>query len=251
MFKARAPVTEDLKELIEQSKHPLQKKLEHDLTRPDLINRKIFNHSFCGLMTFDELNEKLSTSKKDDNNQFKWGSYGDDAIYKFLAANSSVWNNGDNTRQISINGVKHRFHLLDDSRCPIPEKSYKDLTPIQIETIYLNYAAVAREIREEENNYNEAILKEPDLVVELKDKIKRWCDPGKYGDKKFQGRDPEQIFTDLMNETLKIEDNDHFLIDNIIRMRKILARGIRSPEQILEDMRIEPVEEKEIVSLNY
>ena len=54
-----------------------------------------------------------------------------------------------------------------------------------------------------------------------------------------------------MNKTLKIEDNDHFLIDNIIKCRRFMSRGIRSPEQILEDMKIEPVEEKEIVSLNY
>ena len=149
MFKARAPVTEDLKELIEQSKHPLQKKLEWDLTRPDEHKRKIFNYSFCGLMTFDELNEKLSTtpdhnSVTGDKSKYNWGSYGDDAIYKFLAANSIGWNKGDTTRQISINGVKHRFHLLDDTRCPIPDKSYKDLTPKQIETIYLIYVTVAR-----------------------------------------------------------------------------------------------------------
>jgi len=251
MFKARAPITEDLKELIEQSKHPLQKKLEHDLTRPDMENRKIFAGRFCGLMTFDELNETLSTSDKDDYKQFKWGSFGDDAIYKFLSANAIRWNNGEATRQISIRGVKHRFYLLNDTLCPVPNKSYKDLTPKQIETIYLNYVTVAREIIEEEENHREAILKEPDLVVELKDTIKGWCDPGKYGDKKFQGRDPEEIFTELMNETLKIEDNDHFLIDNIIKCRRFMSRGIRSPEQILEDMKIEPVEEKEIVSLNY
>jgi len=246
MFKARAPVTEDLKELIEQSKHPLQKKLEHDLTRPDMDNRKIFVWSWSGLITFDYLNEKLNTTEdKFDKTKFNWGTFGDDAIYKFLSANSSRWNNGDNTRQVSINGVKHRFHLLDDSRCPIPGKSYKDLTPKQIETIYLNYWAVSREIKEEEEEYNESILNEPDLVVELKDKIKLWCDPGKYGDKQFQGRDPEEIFTDLMTEKLKIEDNDHFLIDNIIKCRRFISRGIRTPEQIVEDNKIKEQRELE------
>ena len=34
IFQKRAPQTEDLKELIEQSKHPVIKKLEYDLTRP-------------------------------------------------------------------------------------------------------------------------------------------------------------------------------------------------------------------------
>ena len=240
IFKKRAPQTEDLKELIEQSKHPLQKKLEWDLVRPDEPRKKIFTADWCGLMSFDELNDKLHTKDMDPipREKFDWGSFGDDAIYKFLAANSDPWNNGDNTRQISIKGVKHRFYNLDDTRCPVPGKSYKDLTPKQIETIYLNYVAVSKEIREEEKNYNEAKEKEPDLVVELKDKIKRWCDPGKYGEKKFKGRDPEKIFTELMNETLKMENNDDYLINNIIKMRKILARGIRTPEQIVEDNKI-------------
>ena len=34
IFKKRAPQTDDLKELIEQSKHPVIKKLEYDLKRP-------------------------------------------------------------------------------------------------------------------------------------------------------------------------------------------------------------------------
>ena len=62
MFKARAPKKDDLKLLIEQSKHPLQKKLEHDLTRPDIDRRRIFVDSWCGLITFEELNEKLNTT---------------------------------------------------------------------------------------------------------------------------------------------------------------------------------------------
>ena len=41
-----------------------------------------------------------------------------------------------------------------------------------------------------------------------------------------------------MNETLKMENNDDYLINNIIKMRKILARGIRTPEQIVEDNKI-------------
>ena len=57
MFKARAPETDDLKDLIEQSKHPLQKKLEYDLTRPDYLNRKIFSGRWCGLITEDRKTE--------------------------------------------------------------------------------------------------------------------------------------------------------------------------------------------------
>jgi len=53
-----------------------------------------------------------------------------------------------------------------------------------------------------------------------------------------------------MNGTEEAEHNDQFQVKDIIRMRKILARGIRKPEQILEDMRIIPEEETKIVSLN-
>ena len=35
IFQKRAPQTNDLLELIEQNKHPIQKKLEYDLSRPD------------------------------------------------------------------------------------------------------------------------------------------------------------------------------------------------------------------------
>ena len=246
IFKKRAPVTEDLKELIEQSKHPLQKKLEHDLTRPDLHKRKIFMGNFCGLMTFDELNEKLSTTSKDDTETFKWGSFGDDAIYKFLAANSSKWNNGDTTRQISINGVKHRFHLLDDARCPIPEKSYKDLTPKQIETIYLNYDKIFTAIRNEEKEYNEA----KDNLLPNISFLKTWIAEeieqslphtklanNLYG--KFKGKTVEEVYEAIMNGEWKvIEKTPLGYLNTIKKLKKIIDRGIRTPEQILEDNKI-------------
>ena len=137
IFKKRAPETNDLKELIEQSKHPVQKKLEYDLNREDSMGKKIFKDTWCGLATFDWVNEELNATRTDDltKEKYSWGSFGDDAIYKFLSANSTPWNNGDNTRQISIRGVRQRLYNLDDTRCPIPGKSYKDLTPKQIEVI--------------------------------------------------------------------------------------------------------------------
>ena len=237
IFQKRAPITKDLEELIEQSKHPMQKVLEHDLTRPDLMSRKIFDHTFTGLITFNDLNERLRTTDKDDTEQYKWPTYGDDALVKFLSAAATQWNNGDTTRQISIKGIKHRFHLLDDTRCPIPGKSYKDLTPKQIETIQLNFRECSTEIDNEEYNVKDAKVKLPALEKELKEKIKSWCDPGKYGDKKFQGRNPEELFTELMTKKLKLDDNDHFLIDNIIQKRKYMKDGVRNPEDILEDIR--------------
>ena len=237
IFKKRAPKTADLVELIEQSKHPMQKILEHDLTRPELGKRRIFSASFAGIITFDELNEALRTTDRDETKQFKWPSYGDDALYKFLSTNSSRWNNGDTTRQISIKGIKHRFHLLDDGRCPIPGKSYKDLTPKQIETIYLDYVQICNAINNEESDYNEAVIGEPERVKELKKKLESDCkesEEKKYGSN-FAGRNPEELFNNLMTGTEKLVHNSQFEVESIRKMRIILSRGIRTPEAILAD----------------
>jgi hypothetical protein len=255
MFKARAPQTEDLKELIEKSKHPLQKKLEWDLARPDYINRKIFTGKFCGLITFDELNEALNTYDKDGTKKYDWGSFGDDAIYKFLSANAIRWNNGEATRQISINGVKHRFYLLDDARCPIPGKSYKDLTPKQIETIYLNYVVVSKEIREEEEKYLEAKEKLPIKEQELKKEIEILVNakPSKWSTyPKLIGMNPDECFKGVLDYTIDIGNNNKLIYaDTINKFRAVVARGIRTPEQILEDKKIiHQQEEQKIVSLN-
>ena len=165
IFQKRAPQTDDLLELIEQSKHPVIKKLEFDMSRPDLINRKIFVDSWCGIMSFDELNDKLHTTDMDtiSKERFDWGSFGDDALYKFLASNSDPWNNGEKTRQIKINGVRNRFYLLDDTRCPVPGKSYKDLEPKQIEIIHNNYLRCWNAIADEKYNYQEAMKTKPGL----------------------------------------------------------------------------------------
>ena len=97
--------------------------------------------------TFDWLNNELNTRDKDETKQFDWGSFGDDAIYKFLSSNSEPWNNGENTRQISINGVKHRFYILDDTRCPLTDKSYKDLTPKQIIDSFMDKPYIPKTVR--------------------------------------------------------------------------------------------------------
>ncbi len=48
----------------------------------------------------------MSTTKDTmTRDRFDWGSYGDDALYKFLSANGKPWNNGESTRQIEIDGV--------------------------------------------------------------------------------------------------------------------------------------------------
>ena len=248
IFKARAPVTDDLELLIEQSKHPLQKKLEHDLTRPDINKRKIFGGSWCGLITFDELNERLNTTAENfDRSKFSWGSFGDDAIYKFLSANSTRWNNGEPTRQISIQGVKHRFHLLDDTRCPVPNKSYKDLAPKQIETIHQNYTQVIRDIKNEEPEHKRAKEYLPDQIKIFKDTIRFWIDlaegkkkskwktekgPGKI----LKSKTVDQAYNEIMDGTIELFGEDAVERNKIKLMEFKLQRGIRTPEQIIADI---------------
>ena len=227
IFQKRAPETDDLLILIEQSKHPLQKKLEHDLTRHDIHKRKIFIMSWCGLISFDELNEKLNTSSKDDTNQYDWGSFGDDAIYKFLSANATPWNNGDNTRQLM---GRQRFYLLDDSKCPIPGKSYKDLTPKQIEAVYKNYSALRDEIQNEDPNYKEALIKVPEMTTRILADITN----GYNYKKLFKDQDPKDVFKKLMSGEEKLNHNDQHQVGALIKMKDKLSRGIRTPGEILE-----------------
>ena len=245
MFKARAPITEDLKELIDQSKHPVQKKLEYDLTRPDISSRKVFVDNWSGLITFDELNERLSTRDNTyDRVQFDWGSYGDDALFKFLSANATRWNNGDTTRQININGFKHRFYLLDDTKSPVPNKSYKDLTPKQIEIIHQNYSRVVREINNEEPEYKDAKENLPGLKKIFKDQIETWIylandtKKSKWTTKKpeFKKKTVEEAYSEVMEGTIKLEGNDVHDRNRIKLMEFRLQRGIRTPEQIIADI---------------
>jgi len=175
-----------------------------------------------------------------DKTKFNWGSFGDDAIYKFLSANSTRWNNGDPTRQISIRGVKHRFHLLDDIRCPVPNKSYKDLTPKQIEIIYLKYPQARDDIRDEEKNYIYAKENLPNLREMFLADIKVWISLKTKKEKSpLFGMEPKKAYEGIMNGTIEIKHNDTFERNNIIRQEVILKRGIRIPEKILEDLRVE------------
>ena len=221
-----------LKELIEQSKHPVIKKLEYDLTRPEWIERKIFNMNMCGLITFEELQDKMSTNKSGDDN-FTWGSYGDDALYKFLSSNCIKWNNGENTRQIEINGTRHRFYNLDDSRCPIPGKSYKDLTPKQIETIYINWNSIKKAIYSEEIDYKRAEQELPRSIKELK---------RNFALKKLTKNNEtfEETLGRLRRGEYKIitKSTEDALSDYETNLR-IIKKGIRTPEQIVESYRDE------------
>ena len=240
IFQKRAPETDDLLILIEQSKHPLQKKLEHDLTRHDIHKRKIFNLDWCGLISFDVLNEKLNTSSKEDTNQYDWGSFGDDAILKFLSANAVRWNNGDSTRQIEINGVRNRLYILDDSKCPIPGKSYKDLTPKDIEIIYKNYTSIKIEIRDQEKNLEKAQTDLTDNIKSLKNIIEENIKEasgkgvGSRFNSSFKDLTVDTAYEKLMSGEIKVSNKTPIdCIKNINDSREIVERGIRTPIEIL------------------
>ena len=249
IFKKRAPETNDLKELVEQSKHPVQKKLEFDLSRTDGYGKKIFLNTWCGLATFDWLNNELHTKDKDETKQFNWGSFGDDAIYKFLSANATPWNNGDNTRQISINGFKQRFYILDDTKCPIPGKSYKDLTPKQIEVIYLNYWSIYREIGDEENSYKEALKQKPEEIKKFKFLIQHRIDTASntkihYRDLKFKDKNVDEMYQKVMSGEIELIEKSYIdALGKVKQCQKIIDRGIRSPLEIVESFDGETLQE--------
>tara|TARA_R110002126_G_scaffold176593_1_gene325222 strand:+ start:104 stop:682 length:579 start_codon:yes stop_codon:yes gene_type:complete len=171
--------------------------------------------------------------------KFDWGSYGDDALYKFLSSNCVQWNNGESTRQIEIDGVRHRFYLLDDNRCPIPDRSYKDLTPKQIEAIYNNYSKLKNEIKEEEPKYNDAKEHIEGYITNFKIRISKWIDGANSRrtnfNKKYSGKTVDKVWEEIQSGEIKIiEKQDSEELGEIISARKLIERGIRTPDQILD-----------------
>ena len=223
--------------------------MEHDLTRADGERRRIFNASWSGLITFHELNDKLSQKLVD----YDWGSFGDDAIYKFLDANAIRWNNGEATKQITTNGAKQRFYILDDARCPVPSKSYKDLAPKQLEAIHKDYLFAKKEIAEEQKRYDEAVadtFKHKEWLVEWLEmtmslnaglanlpnmpNMKR-----KFKAHGLYGKSPQEAYELIMSGKVKLDAEDSSqqkTIDLIKEQELIVKRGVRSVEQILEDI---------------
>ena len=121
--------------------------------------------------------------------------------------------------------------------CPIPGKSYRDLTPKQIETIHLNYNKVKRTIDEEKPKYQEALIQEPKKVVELKELIKKLFSMQDSLFKEFKGRDPKEVFDNVVSGKEELPRNDQFVVKSLLDYRKRLSRGIRTPEKIIEDIR--------------
>jgi hypothetical protein len=239
IFQKRAPQTEDLLELIEKSKHPVIKKLEYDLTRPGMA--RIFDGKWCGLISFNELNDKMNTKSKNDFDTFDWGSYGDDALFKFLSSNCTKWNNGEDTRQIDVYGKRQRFYLLDDARCPIPNKSYKDLTPKQIETIYKYYTNIKQEIEQEGPNLQSAKDNIEGYIKTFKMHIGWWIDSANSGThhykhyKKLKGKTVDEVYLDILNEKFEIKDKDRLDdLKKIKEAKELIYNGARTPEEIFE-----------------
>ena len=63
------------------------------------------------------------------------------------------------------------------------------------------------------------------------------------------GLEPKKAYEGIMDETIPINHNDKFKRDNIRNQEAILKKGIRTPEQILEDIMIE-TSPKDLNSLN-
>ena len=87
--------------------------------------------------------------------------------------------------------MRHRFYNLDDSCCPIPGKSYKDLTPKQIEAIYKHFISIRADIRDQEENLEKAKINLENEKTKLKEIIKekiKEANKGKYNfHKNFEG----------------------------------------------------------------
>ena len=101
-----------------------------------------------------------------------------------------------------------------------------------MEIIYKNYKKVFDTIRDEEKNYKDAIVREPEMVEQVYQILNRRLSPG---DRKKK-RDPDEIFEKLMTGEEELEHNDQFKVSAVLRYRKIMDRGIRTPEQIIEDI---------------
>jgi len=233
-MKERAPVTDDLKELIEQSKHPVIKKLEYDLYE----NKKhIFDHKFSGVMSFNQLKEHLDTQETGQFTQekYNWGSYGDDALYKFLEANSTPWNDGSLTRQINVDGVRSRYYLLDDSKCPMPGKSYKDLTPKQIANCATSYSTIVNAIHTEKKELEEAQEKFPFLKQEVERHLDSFVSDKK---KNTYGETREEVYKKWHNgspPTIPLYQGGEDIFGKYKNYARIIKRGSRPIEEILND----------------
>jgi hypothetical protein len=183
----------------------------------------------------------MNTKSKNDFDTFDWGSYGDDALFKFLSSNCTKWNNGEDTRQIDVYGKRQRFYLLDDARCPLPNKSYKDLTPKQIETVYKYYSNIKQEIEQEGPNLQSAKDNIEGYIKTFKMHIGWWIDSANSGThhykhyKKLKGKTVDEVYLDILNGKFEIKDKDRLDdLKKIKEAKELIYNGARTPEEIFE-----------------
>ena len=126
-------------------------------------------------MSFDELNEILNT---DDNHgdRYDWGSYGDDALLKFLSSNCLRWNNKETNRQIEIKNTLHRLYILEDKGL-IVGKSYKDMTPKEIKIMSLHWHNIKHDIDNEHIEFTKAEQLYPELKANILNLLKSYAKP--------------------------------------------------------------------------
>ena len=114
----------------------------------------------------------------------------------------------------------------------MPGKSYKDLTPKDIELIYTNYRDIRHEMRDEPDNYAKA---QKDIISHEENIRSYLKEENLFKDK----NEPiEQILNRL--DTTKKKITRTGLLNAIRDYRKnltIIKRGNRSPEKIIEDYR--------------
>ena len=101
------------------------------------------------------------------------------------------------------------FYLLDDTRCPFPGKSYKDLTPKVIETIYKNFSEIRKEVSEEEDNYEKARHSLASEIEHFKDqpmgnRISK-SSPASKKYKKYLDKSVDQVWEELQNGTIELD----------------------------------------------
>ena len=247
-FKKRAPQTEDLKILIEQSKHPVQKKLEADL-KGTAKRIRIFTEDWSGLMSFDELNEILNTHDN-HGDRYDWGSYGDDALLKFLSSNCLRWNNKETTRQIEIRNTWHRYYILEDKGLLVG-KSYKDMTPKEIKIMSLHWHNIKQDIDKEHIEFIKAEQLYPELKANILNLLKSYAKPvnksASYpnrgdGIDLMVNQEPEDLFRKIivekdeaLNKALPTHKSAVEDFDGMKKTHMIISRGSRSNKQIFED----------------
>ena len=116
IYSQRAPVTDDLEAMIEDSRHPAMGKLERAFDQ----HLAPFNDSFCGFCSLDDLMNFMKSEWK--------VTYPPEALVKeWLRGHGYKWKNGKQQRQIVMqDGERPKVWLLRDS------EELRKATPIEL-----------------------------------------------------------------------------------------------------------------------